>query len=44
MHKKIKTTGPKVKSAEAKADLKIMPIVKDATSSRKSRRLKKNYW
>lgn len=38
---KIKTTGPKVKSAEAKADLKIMPIVKDATSSRKSRRLKK---
>jgi hypothetical protein len=33
--------GPKVKSAEAKADLKIMPIVKDATNSRKSRRLKK---
>ena len=39
--KKIKTTGPKVKSAEAKADLKIMPIVKDATSSRKSRRIQK---
>ena len=38
---KIKTDGPKVKSAEAKADLKIMPIVKDATNSRKSRRLKK---
>tara|TARA_R110000765_G_scaffold146506_2_gene248898 strand:+ start:1660 stop:2643 length:984 start_codon:yes stop_codon:yes gene_type:complete len=38
---KIKTTGPKVKSAEAKADLKIMPIVKDATSSRKSRRIQK---
>ena len=38
---KIKTNGPKVKSAEAKADLTIMPIVKDATNSRKSRRLKK---
>ncbi len=38
---KLKTTGPKVKSAEAKADLTIMPIVKDATSSRKSRRLEK---
>jgi|14_taG_2_1085336.scaffolds.fasta_scaffold06244_6 hypothetical protein len=38
---KLKTTGPKIKSAEAKADLTIMPIVKDATSSRKSRRLEK---